>query len=123
MTHGEHSESGMRAEVGASAIITNPSTPNPQPPLPQRAHRVEHGLALVAGSGRRRAAVRELLAVAQRILALHDGVDLARALVDDGAPAVAQVALDGILVRIAIGAVDFNGVVGALEGHVAGVPL
>ena len=50
-------------------------------------------------------------------------MELARALVDDGRLGVAQVALDRELVAVAVGAVDLDGVEGALHGVLGGVPL
>src|SRR5207245_1854254 len=61
-----------------------------------------------------------ILAVAERVLALQDRVDLARALIDDGRASVPQKTLDGILGRVAVGAMDLDGVVGRVEGGVGG---
>ena len=64
-------------------------------------------LPFVGGLGH---AQRLVLPVAEQVIGLHEGVDLARALVDDRALGVAQVALDRVLVRVAVGAVDLDGV-------------
>src|SRR5205814_2974011 len=89
----------------------------------QRTGGIIQVFALIADRRRGRAAIRAVLAVAESIFSLHDGVNLTCAFVYDGATAVAQVALDGVFRRIAIGSVDLDCVVGALEGHIAGVPL
>src|SRR5262245_51241140 len=46
--------------------------------------------------------------VAERVLGLHQLVDLRRALVDDGGPRVAEVALEAILGRVAVRAEDLD---------------
>ncbi len=56
------------------------------------------------------AAQRPILAIAQRVVGLDERVQLGRPLVDDGGLRIAQIALDGKLVRVAVGAVDLNGV-------------
>src|SRR5687767_3816850 len=89
----------------------------------QRAYWVVHVLALVAHGGWGRAAVRPILAVAKRVFPLHYGMYLPRPFIDYRAAAVAQVALDGVLGRIAVRPVHLYCVVGALEGDVASVPL
>src|SRR5437762_5454283 len=89
----------------------------------QRTGGVVQVFALVADRRRGRAAIRAVLAIAERIFSLHDSVNLACAFVYDGAAAVAQVALDGVFRRVTVRAVDLNCVVGALEGYVASMPL
>src|SRR5881397_2664546 len=90
---------------------------------------VVHGAAM---SGRRAlpalgrprlAAERAVLAVAHGVVGLDERVQLARSLVDDGRLGVAQVALDGELVRVAVGAMDLDRVKGALHRVLGRVPL
>src|SRR6476646_6606714 len=63
------------------------------------------------------------LPVPERVLGLHHLVDLGGALVDDGSPRVAEVALDRVLGRIAVGAVHLDRLVGGVECALGGVPL
>src|ERR1044072_4677523 len=58
--------------------------------------------------GRQRPAGRLLAFEAERPVGLHECVYVARALIDDCGLAVAQIALDGIVVRVAVRAVNFN---------------
>src|SRR5579871_4399753 len=62
------------------------------------------------GVRREFASRRAIVAVAEQVVGLHDRVNLTRALVDDRAFAVAVETADGILVRVAVGAVDLDGV-------------
>src|SRR5260370_14267503 len=64
-----------------------------------------------------------VLAVAERVLALQDRMDLARAFVDDRGARITQEALDRVLGRIPVSAVNLDGVVGGIEGRVRGVLL
>src|SRR5947209_4219711 len=72
---------------------------------------------------RQRTARRALGAVTQGIFALHDGVNLARALIDNRRLGVAQVAEYRIFVAVAVGAVYFDRVRGGIKRGIAGVPL
>src|SRR6516164_6498524 len=72
---------------------------------------------------RQRATRRALGPVAERVLALHHGVDLTRPLVDHRSLGIAKVAEDRIFVAVAISAVHFDGIRGRVEGGVTGVPL
>src|SRR5712692_4316225 len=63
------------------------------------------------------------LAVAERVLGLPQLVDLGRALVDDRGARVAEVALDPVLGRVAVGAEDLDREVGGLERRLGRVPL
>src|SRR5438128_1778184 len=73
---------------------------------------------LLALVGRQLDPARLVLPVAERVVGLHDLVDLAGALVDHGRLAVPVEAADGVLVRVAVAAVDLNGVGGgALALH------
>ena len=74
-----------------------------------------------AGHGSQRK--RPVLAVAEGVVGLDERVELARPLVDDRRLRVAQVALDRELVRVAVGAVDLDGVERGLDGVLGGVPL
>src|SRR5215813_9018064 len=58
------------------------------------------------------AARRPIDPIAEQVIRLHHLVDFARALVDDGALAVAVETADRILVRVPVGAVDLHGVAG-----------
>src|SRR5216683_4201510 len=64
-----------------------------------------------------------VLAVAERVFALQDRMDLARAFVDDRGARVTQEPLDRVLGRIPVSAVYLDGVVGGVEGRVSGVLL
>ena len=64
--------------------------------------------SLEALRGERRAAQRPVLAVAEQVVGLDQRVQLAGALVDDRRLGVAQVALDRVLVRVAVRAVDLD---------------
>ena len=59
-------------------------------------------------AGQRRAAQWAVLAVAQQIVRLDQGVQLAGALVDHGRLAVAQIALHGVVVGVAVRAMDLD---------------
>ena len=72
---------------------------------------------------RGRTAERLVLAVTKGILALENGVDLARSLVHDRRFGVAEVAFDGILVGIAVRAVYLDRLVGGPEPRLGVVPL
>src|SRR5256714_3200061 len=61
--------------------------------------------------------------VAERVLGLHQLVDLRRALVDDRRARVAEVALDAVLGRVAVRAEDLDRVVRSREGRLRRVPL
>src|SRR5439155_23441428 len=74
-------------------------------------------------SGQRRAAQRSVFPVAQEVVGLDEGVELARALVDHGGFRVAHVALDRELVRITVGPVDLDRIERRLDGMVGGEPL
>src|SRR3954469_9301771 len=63
------------------------------------------------------------LPVAEDVLGLHHLVDLGRALVDDRSAGVAEVALDRVLRRVAVGAVHLDGEVGRLERAFGRMPL
>src|SRR6185503_3867790 len=69
------------------------------------------------------AAQRPVLSIAERVVGLDQGVELARALVDDGGLRVAQVALDRELVGIAIRPVDLDRIERALDRVLRRVPL
>src|SRR4051794_11958715 len=71
----------------------------------------------------RLATERPVLAVAQRVVGLDEGMELARALVDDGRLRVPQIALHRELVAVAVRAVDLDRVEGRLDGVVRRVPL
>ena len=71
----------------------------------------------------RLAADRPVLAITQCVVGLDERVELARPLVDDRGLRVAQVALDRELVRVAVGAVDLDGVERALDRVLRRVPL
>ena len=58
------------------------------------------------------AARRTIVAEPEQVVGLHNRVNLARALIDDRALAVPVEAADGILVRVAVGAVHLYGVAG-----------
>ena len=73
--------------------------------------------------GRQLAARRLVLAEAEHVVGLHQLVDLARALVDHRALAVAVEAADRILVGVAVGAVDLHGVAGGALGRDGREPL
>src|SRR6478609_99396 len=79
--------------------------------------------ALPALGGPRLAPERPVLSVSERAVGLDQGVELAGPLVDDGSLRVAQVALHREFVRVAVGAVDLDGVEGALHRVLGGVPL
>src|SRR5260370_6500805 len=64
-----------------------------------------------------------VLAVAERVLAMQDRMDLERAFVDDRGARITQEALDRVLGRIPVSAVNLDGVVGGIEGRVRGVLL
>ena len=72
---------------------------------------------------RQLAARRPVLPEAEHVVGLHQLVDLARALVDDRALAVAIEAADRVLVRVAVGAVDLHGVAGRALGRHRREPL
>src|ERR687888_1594955 len=61
--------------------------------------------------------------VPERVLGLHQLVDLRRALVDERGARVAEVALDSVLVRVAVRAEDLDRVVRGLESRLRRVPL
>ena len=71
----------------------------------------------------RRAAEWLVLAVAEQVVGLDQRVQLAGALVDDRGLGVAQVARDGILVRVAVGAVDLDRVERGLDSVLGGEPF
>src|SRR4030095_10639656 len=58
------------------------------------------------------AARRSVRSIAEQVISLHDLVNLAGALVDDGPLAVAIEPPDGILVRVAVGAMNLHRVTG-----------
>src|SRR3989441_6594856 len=64
-----------------------------------------------------------VLARSQRIIRLQQCVDLAGALVNDGTLGVPKEALDGIFIRITVGAVDLHRVARSLLRRHRGVPL
>src|SRR5437016_13957698 len=66
---------------------------------------------------------RTVFAIAERVLALQDRVHLTRALVDDRSAGVAQKTLDWIFRRIAVRAVNLDGVVRRGECGICGVLL
>src|SRR5436190_12489451 len=57
------------------------------------------------------------------VLSLHHLVDLGRPLVDDRRARVAEVALDAVLRRVAVGAEHLDREVGSLEGRLRRVPF
>src|ERR671915_119277 len=61
--------------------------------------------------------------VSEDVVGLHQGVDLAGSLVDHRALGVAQVALDRVLVAVAVGAMDLDGVERALHRVIGAEPL
>src|SRR6266540_2833025 len=69
------------------------------------------------------AAQRTVLAVTERVVGLDEGMQLAGPLVDHRRFGVAQVALDGELVAVAVRAVDLDRVQGGLDRMLRGVPL
>src|SRR5207302_11317576 len=73
--------------------------------------------------GRKRLFERAVFAVAEGVLALQDGVNLARALVDDRRAGVAQEPLDRVIGRVAVRAVHLDGVVSSVEGCIGRVLL
>src|SRR6266851_3465752 len=73
--------------------------------------------------GRKRLLDWTVLAVAERVFALQDRMDLARAFIDDRGARVTQEPFDRVLGRIPVSAVHLDGVVGGVEGRVRGVLL
>src|SRR6266545_78829 len=69
------------------------------------------------------AAQRTVLAVTERVVGLDERMQLAGPLVDHRRFGVAQVALDGELVAVAVRAVDLDRVQGGLDRMLRGVPL
>src|SRR4029077_854652 len=108
----------------------HPPLARPPRPRPPKARRVRSRLAGRAGrppfeplGGPRFTTDRAVLAVAQRVVGLDEGVELARALVDDPGLRVAQVALDGEFVAVSVRAVDLDRVQGGLDRVLGRVPL
>src|SRR5262245_62158611 len=87
------------------------------------------GLATVQGGwtpgdeGAHLACVAVQAPVAERVLGLHQLVDLRRALVDDRGPRVAEVALEAVLGRVAVRTEDLDREMRCLEGGLRRVPL
>src|SRR5213592_4598940 len=85
--------------------------------------RIAHSHLRLLSNGGQLTARRTIAAVAEQIVGLHQFVDFARAFVDDCAFAVPVEPSHGVLVRIAIGAVDLDGIACGPFGGDGGKPF